>query len=107
MASGARSGGHRRRNRTLGFAGQVAGIFGIVLCLLLGVASLYGRGWATDSVDSVSQRVDQAISRALPPLTSASSLVTDVSQRVGEVADAADGVAAEPTAGGTLLTGLR
>jgi methyl-accepting chemotaxis protein len=96
MASQAAPDTHRRRDRVLGGAGQVAGVIGIVLCVLLAVGALLGRGWALDTVDQLSGRVDQAIGRAIPPLDTASTLVGDVSQRIGDVASAADAVAALP-----------
>jgi phage shock protein A len=87
---------HRRRDRMLGGAGQVAAVIGIVLSVLLAAGALLGRAWALDTVDQLSGRVDQAIERALPPLDTASTLVGDVSQRIGDVATAADAVAALP-----------
>jgi hypothetical protein len=107
MASETGSGGHRRRDRVLGGVGQVAGIVGIVLCLLLVVGSVLGRGWAIGTVDNLSARVDQGIGRAVPPLTTASSLVGDVSQRIGDVATAADAVAAQPTPSNDALANLQ
>ncbi len=96
MTGDARPRNHRRRDRALGGAGQVAGVIGIVVCVLLAVGVLLGRGWAVDTTDGLSQRVDQGIGRAVPPLTTASALVGDVSGRIGDVAAAADGVAALP-----------
>jgi hypothetical protein len=87
---------HRRRDRWLGGAGQVAGAIGIVLSVLLAVGVLLGRGWAVDTVDQLAGRVDQGIDRAIAPLTTASTVVGDVSQRIGDVATAADAVAALP-----------
>jgi hypothetical protein len=96
MASATGPAAHRRRDRILGGSGQVAGVIGIVLSVLLAVGALLGRGWAVDTVDQLAGRVDQAVERAVPPLTTASTLVGDVSQRIGDVATAADAVAALP-----------
>jgi prefoldin subunit 5 len=98
---------HRRRDRLLGGAGQVAGVVGLVLCVMLAVGALLSRSWALDTVDSLAQRVDQGIGKALPPVTRAATMVGDVSGRIGDVADAADVVAALPAPQSERLQALQ
>ena len=64
-----------RPRRTLGIAAQVAGIVGIVLCLLGAVGVLFGRGWAVDKVDQVAGNVDAQVARAEPLLDTAATKV--------------------------------
>ena len=95
-----------RRNRRLGMAAQVAGVVGIVVCLLLAAGVLMGRGWATDTVSTVTTNIDSKLAQAVPLLDTASTKVSEVAGRVGAVADAATALAAAPAPGGELLQGL-
>jgi methyl-accepting chemotaxis protein len=97
----------RRRTKVLGIAAQVAGVLGIVVCLALVVGVLLGRGWATDSVTQVAVGVDEKLALAVPLMDKASAKVSEVSGRVGALADAATTVAALPGPGAELRTGLR
>jgi hypothetical protein len=97
----------RKRDRILGTAGQVVGIVGIVVCLLLIVGVVFGRGWAVGTVDDVSAAVDAQIARTGPLLDKAQSAVGEVSGRVSTVADIASGIAANPAPGGDLAQTLR
>jgi hypothetical protein len=103
--SSARS--HKRRDRILGTTGQVVGIVGIVVCLLLIVGVVFGRGWAVGTVDDVAAAVDAQIARTGPLLDKAQSTVGEVSGRVSTVADIASGIAANPAPGGDLAQTLR
>jgi hypothetical protein len=96
-----------RRKRALGILAQVAGVLGIVVCLALVVGVLLGRGWATDSVSQVATGVDEKLALAVPLMDKASAKVSEVSGRVGALADAATTVAALPGPGAELRTGLR
>lgn len=94
------------RSRALGTLAQVAGVVGIVLCLLLAVGVLLGRGWATDTVSQVTAGIDAKVAKAVPLLDTASEKVSEVSGRVGAVADAANALAARPNPSNELLQGL-
>ena len=95
-----------RRNRRLGLVAQIAGVIGIVLCLVLAVGVLVGRGWAMDTVSEVATGIDAKVARAVPLLDTASQRVSEVSGRVGAVADAANALAARPNPSNELLQGL-
>jgi hypothetical protein len=97
----------RKRDRILGTTGQVVGIVGIVVCLLLVVGVVFGRGWAVGTVDDVAAAVDAQIARTGPLLDKAQSTVGEVSGRVSTVADIASGIAANPAPGGELAQTLR
>src|SRR3954469_21568386 len=86
MATAIRSIEHRRRSRALAGAGQVAGVVGIVLFLLLALGSVYVRGRAIERVDGIAQRVDGIVGRAITPIDTASGLVSDVGARFADVA---------------------
>jgi hypothetical protein len=97
---------HGRRNRRLGLAAQVAGIVGIVVCLALAAGVLLGRGWATDTVSTVTTNIDTKLAQAVPLLDTASTKVSEVAGRVGAVADAANALAGRPAPSNELLQGL-
>lgn len=94
------------RNRALGLVAEVAGVIGIVLCLVLAVGVLVGRGWAMDTVGEVATGIDAKVAKAVPLLDTASQKVSEVSGRVGAVADAANALAARPNPSNELLQGL-
>ena len=97
----------KRRDRVLGTIGQVVGVIGIVVCLLLAVGDVVARGWAVDTVDEVAAAVDAQIAKADPLLTQASAKVGEISGRVSTVADIAAGIAADPSPGGAVADALR
>ena len=97
----------RRRDRVLGTVGQVFGIVGIVVCLVLVVGAVVGREWAVGTVDDVAAAVDAQIAKADPLLTQASATVGEISGRVSTVGDVAAGVAADPSPGGAVADSLR
>lgn len=97
----------RKRERALGTAGQVLGIVGIVVCLVLVAGVVVGRGWAVGTVDDVAAAVDAQIAKTTPLLDRAQATVGEVSGRVSTVADIAAGVAADPSPGGEIAQGLR
>jgi hypothetical protein len=94
------------RRRATGTVGQVAGVAGIVVSLLLVVVVIVGRGWAIDQVTSVAATVDGAVAKALPIVDTAQAKITDVETRVGEAATAAEAIAANPNATPALLQGV-
>ena len=85
-----------RRNRALGTTGQVAAIIGIVVSLALVVGVLLGRGWLLNKTDDVAATIDGGLAKGVPLLDNASARVSQVSGRVGAVADAASALAANP-----------
>jgi hypothetical protein len=97
----------RRRDRVLGAAGQIVGVVGIVVCLLLAVGVIVGHAWADGTVDDVSAAIDGQIAKVDPLLTQASAKVGEISGRVGAVADIAAGIAADPNPGGAVADTLR
>lgn len=92
--------------RATGIVGQVAGIVGIIVSLALIVGVLYIRGWGTETVTEVAANVDAAIARTEPMLETAAATVDQVSQRVGDVATAAEAVALDPDATPAALQGI-
>jgi hypothetical protein len=97
----------RRRDRVLGTVGQVVGIIGLVVCLVLAVGVVFGRGWAVGTVDDVAAAVDAKIAQAEPLLNQASARAGEISGRVSTVADLAAGIAADPSPGGAVADTLR
>jgi hypothetical protein len=97
----------KRRDRVLGTVGQLLGIVGLVVCLLLVVGAVVGREWAVGTVDDVSTAVDAQIAKVDPLLTQASAKVGEISGRVGAVGDIAAGIAADPSPGGAVADTLR
>jgi hypothetical protein len=97
----------RKRDRVLGTVGQVFGIVGLVVCLLLVVGVVVGRGWAVGAVDDVSATIDAEIAKADPLLSQAGAKLGEVSGRVSAVGDLAAAVAANPSPGGDAASGIR
>lgn len=97
----------RKRDRILGTTGQVVGVVGIVVCLLLVVGVIFGRVWAIGTVDDVDEAVDAQIVRTGPLLDKAQGIVGEVSGRLGTVADIAAGIAANPSPSGDVAQTLR
>ena len=91
----------------LGTVGQVAGVLGIVVCLLLVIGVIIGDVWAVRTVDDVAAAIDAKIAKADPLLTQASAKVGEISGRVSTVADIAAGIAADPSPGGAVADTLR
>ena len=85
-----------RRDRILGRAGQVAGVVGIVVSFALILAVLLGRGWLVDRADEIAGTVDGALARGVTLVDTTSSRVSEVSGRVGAVADAAQALSTNP-----------
>jgi len=77
-------------------AGQVVGILGIIVSIVLVVGVLLGRGWVIGQVDAVAATVDAGLARADPVLLAAETKVGDVKTRVEAMVQAADAVAANP-----------
>jgi prefoldin subunit 5 len=97
----------RRRDRVLGSIGQVVGVVGIVVCLLLVIGVIVGDVWAVRTVDDVAAAIDAKIAKAEPLLDQASAKVGEISGRVSTVADIAAGIAADPSPGGAVADALR
>jgi hypothetical protein len=95
------------RDRALGIAGQVVAIVGIVVCLLLAVGVVVGRGWAIGSVDDVAASVYKTIAKVDTLMSQASETDGEISGRVGTIEDLAAGIAADPSPGGAVADTLR
>jgi hypothetical protein len=97
----------RRRDRVLGTIGQVVGIIGLVVCLVLAFGVILGRGWAVGTVDDVAAAAVAQVAKAEPLLSQASARVGEISGRVSTVADIAAGIAANPNPAPGVAEGLR
>jgi hypothetical protein len=86
---------------------QTAGVVGIVVCLALIVGVILLRGWAIDRVDGIAGKVDAGIAKGVPLIDAASTRVTEVSARVGLVANAAAARAADPGPAPVLVQTLQ
>jgi hypothetical protein len=71
-------------------------VVGIVVSLVLIVGLVLGRGTVVDRVDQLAARVDDGLAKASPVLETASTRVSEVSARVGELVLAAEARAADP-----------
>jgi hypothetical protein len=97
----------RKRDRAVGTAGQVVGIAGLVVCLLLALGVVFARGYAVSAVDDVAATVDAQIAKTDPLLDRAQTTVGEISGKVSTVADIAAGIAANPSPGGEFAQALR
>jgi hypothetical protein len=95
-----------RSRRTAGLVGQVVGVIGIVISLLLVVGVIVGRGWLVDQVNAVETSIDATIARAQTPIDNAQATLADLTTRIGEAADAANAVAVDPGATPAALQGV-
>lgn len=87
-----------RRGRTRRTVGQVAGVVGIVVSVVLIVVVVLGRGWAIDQVNGVATTVETTIAKAQPLVDTTKTRIATIEARVGEAADAAEALAANPGA---------
>jgi hypothetical protein len=85
--------GASRGRRGIAIAGQVAGVAGIVISILLIVVVLLGRGWVVETANDLATNVNTTIARADPLLDIAGRAVTGVSERMSDLAETADEVA--------------
>ncbi len=102
---GGSHGGGGRRSR-LGRAAQVAGVIGLIVCIVLVLGVWFARGWASGRVNDLVGSVDQGLGRAGAAATLASSQIDRIVADMGTVADAADKVAVEPTASPEFVRAL-
>jgi len=86
---------HRTRDRRLGLTGEVLGIIGMVVCIVLIIGVILARNWLTSTVDETAAAVDGGLGSAITLLDTASSRVGEVEARVGEVTDAANALATD------------
>jgi methyl-accepting chemotaxis protein len=93
--------------RILGGAGQVAGLIGMVVCLLSMVGAVLGRGWAVDAVDDVATDIDSQVARAEPMLATGADKIGQVSGIVDSIVVAAEAVAADSNPSPSLIDDLR
>ncbi len=91
----------------LGTVGQLLGIGGLVVCLLLAVGVVMGRGWAVGTVDDVAGRIDAQIAKTGPILDQAQTRVGEISGRVSSVSEIAAAIAADPNPLPNAFDGLR
>jgi hypothetical protein len=96
-----------RGRRILGGAAQVAGIIGIVVCLLGVVAAVLGRGWAVDTVDDVATGIDSQVARAEPLVATGADKIGQVSGIVDSIVVASEAIAADPDPSPGAIDDLR
>lgn len=93
--------------RAMGGAGQVVGVIGLVLSLLLAVGSVAGTMWLTGQVNAVAQAANDKIAEQAPKLDKLSETVTGIKTQVDELATAAQQVASSASPSGPIVTTLR
>jgi hypothetical protein len=93
--------------RIVGGAAQVAGVIGIVVCLVSVVGAVLGRGWAVDTVHDVAIGIDSQLARAEPLLVAGADRIGQVSGIVDSIVVASEAVAANPNPGPGLIDDLR
>ena len=98
---------HRKRDRILGSTGQVLGVIGMLVCIVLIVGVIFGRSYAVGTVNDVAAAVDTQIAKVSPILQQAHTTVGEVSGKVSTVAEIADTVAKDPNPGGQIAQALR
>lgn len=96
-----------RGRRILGGAAQVAGVIGIVVCLLSVVGAVLGRGWAVDTVDDVATEIDAQVARAEPLVATGADKIGQVSGIVDSIVFAAQALAADANPSPALIDDLR
>jgi hypothetical protein len=95
-----------RPRQAAGAAGQAAGVIGIVVCLLLIVGVILARGWLVDQVTGIEGSLDSAVAKGITLTDDASSRVSQVSGRVGAIADAASALSTNPNPAPELTQAL-
>jgi hypothetical protein len=85
-----------RRRRSAAVAGQLAGVVGIAVSVLLIVVVLLGRAWIGGVVEDVRTGIDGAIARTAPVLEGAQATVAGVAERMDDLAAAAQAIAEDP-----------
>jgi hypothetical protein len=95
-----------RPKQALGATGQIAGIIGVVVCLLLIVGVILARGWLVDRVTGIEGTMDTAVTKGISLADDASSRVSQVAGRVGAVADAASALSSDPNPAPQLTQAL-
>jgi hypothetical protein len=76
--------------------GQVAGVVGTIVCIVLIIGVIVGRNSLVGTVGDVQDRIDVGLVKAETLIDNASARVSEVSGRVGAVSDAATALAAQP-----------
>jgi hypothetical protein len=94
------------RHPKLGLAAEIVGVVGIVVFLALAVGIVLGRGWAVSTMDDLAAGVDSRVAKVVPMLDTASGKVSEVSGRLGAVADIAQSVADSPSPAQAILQKL-
>ena len=85
----------------------MAGVIGIVVCLVSMVGAVLGRGWAVDTVDDVATRIDAQVARAEPLVATGADKIGQVSGIVGSIVAASAAVAADSNPSPSLVDDLR
>ncbi len=96
----------RRRDQALGTTGQIAAVIGIVVSFALIVVVLLGRGWLVGRTDELAGTIDGGLAKGVTLVDTASARISEVSGRVGAVADAANAIAANPNPAPALSEAL-
>jgi hypothetical protein len=96
-----------KRRRMLGGAGQVVGIIGFVLSLVLAFGALAGSVWLTGQIETLATSVDARIAEGQPKLETLSTKVVEIKATVDQVVALADTAAQATVPSDGLLAGLR
>jgi methyl-accepting chemotaxis protein len=96
-----------KRRRGLGAAGQVVGIIGFVLSLVLAFGALAGSFWLTGQIETLATTVDARIAEGQPKLETLSTKVVEIKATVDQVVALADTAAQATLPTDGLLAGLR
>jgi hypothetical protein len=96
-----------RRRPALGAAAQIAGVVGIIVCLLGAVGMIFGRGWAVGTVDRVATGIDSQVARADPLIDSAAVRARQVSDVVDAVVTVSTAAVAEANPGPAVVEDVR
>ncbi len=96
-----------KRRRRLGGVGQVVGVIGFVLSLVLAFGALAGSAWLTGQIEAVAVTVDARIADGQPKLDTLSAKVAEIKVTVDDVVALADGAAQATAPADGLIAGLR
>lgn len=95
------------KGRAMSRVGQVVGIVGIVLSLVLAVGSITGSLWLTGQIGTLAAEVDSRIAEAQPKLDALDARISEVKATVDDVVAVADAAAQVATPGDGVLATLQ
>jgi hypothetical protein len=93
--------------RTMGRAGQTVGVIGLIVSVVLAIATLGGTVWLTGQINDVSAQADARLAEGGPVLDTLSVKIGDIKSVVDEVVAAADAVAGTAAPSEGIVATLR